>query len=239
MLAGLLTLAALGATDAPAPLHVLVFTKTAGFRHDSIPEAVAAMRKLSEEHGFTIEHTEDSGAFTDENLKRFDVAMFLLTTGTVFDADQRAAFERFIRAGGGFVGVHSASDTEYEWPWYGRLVGAYFMSHPAVQAADVKVEDREHPSTSFLPPVWRRTDEWYDFRENPRSNVRVLATVDESTYQGGRMGADHPIAWCHEFDGGRSWYTAGGHTKESYSEALFLRHILEGIRWSSGLRRRS
>jgi type 1 glutamine amidotransferase len=214
---------------------VLVFTRTTGFRHDSIPDAIAAVRSIGSDGGLAVDATEDPSAFTDANLAPYRVVLFLLTTGDVLDDDQQAAFERWIRAGGGWAGVHSASDTEYDWPFYGELVGAYFAGHPEIQPATVRVEDRIHPSTAALPEVWLRTDEWYSFRANPRQSVHVLATVDESTYSGGSMGADHPIAWCHEFDGGRAFYTGGGHTRESYTEPLFVAHLTGAIRWAAGL----
>jgi type 1 glutamine amidotransferase len=222
------------AGDKPS-FKALVFSKTAGFRHDAIPEAIAAFRKLGAENNFASDFTEDAGAFNDANLDKYDVVVFLLTTGEVLDPSQRSAFERFIRKGRGYAGIHSASDTGYEWPFYGELVGAYFKHHPQIQSARIRVEDSAHPSTSFLPGVWERTDEWYGFRTNPREKVHVLMTLDESTYRGGEMGGDHPIAWCREFSGGRSWYTALGHTKESYTEPLFLQHMLGGLQWAAGI----
>jgi cytochrome c len=223
--------------QASPDFRVLVFTKTAGFRHSSIPSAVQALRELGAHSGFTIDATDDSNAFTDANLARYAVVAFALTTGDVLDGAQQAAFERYIRAGHGFVGVHSASDTEYSWPWYGRLVGAFFKSHPAIQQAGLDVGDRRHPSTARLPRRWTRTDEWYNFATNPRRSVRVLVTLDETTYApgAGAMGRDHPIAWAHEFEGGRAWYTGGGHTEESYSEPLFRAHLLGGVRYAAGL----
>jgi type 1 glutamine amidotransferase len=222
------------ATTAPA-FAALVFSKTAGFRHDSIPEGIAAIKALGAEHGFQVDATEDAARFTDGALSRYRVVVFLSTTGDVLDGAQKAAFERYIRAGGGFVGIHSASDTEYGWPWYGNLVGAWFRSHPEIGHAAVRIEDPDHPSTRSLPLLWQRTDEWYNFRKNPRGEVHVLAVLDESTYAGGEMGGDHPIAWCHHFDGGRSWYTALGHTAESYAEPLFRRHLLGGIESAAGM----
>lgn len=220
----------------PSGFRVLAFTKTAGFRHASIPAALEALRELGARNGFTVDATEDPGAFTDSNLARYAVVAFLLTTGDVLDNERQAAFERYIRSGHGFVGVHSATDTEYNWPWYGRLVGAYFRSHPAIQPATLEV-DRRHLSTAALPRRWSRRDEWYNFATNPRRAVRVLATLDEATYApgGGAMGRDHPIVWAHEFDGGRAWYTGGGHTDESYSEPLFRAHLAGGIRYAAGL----
>jgi type 1 glutamine amidotransferase len=133
------------------------------------------------------------------------------------------------------VGIHAAADTEHGWPWYGGLVGAYFASHPEPAQARIRVESRDHPSTRTLPDPWNRFDEWYDFEQNPRSQgVTVLLALDEASYSGGQMGDDHPIAWYHEYDGGRAWYTAGGHTEDSFSEPAFLEHLLGGIRYAAG-----
>jgi cytochrome c len=219
--------------------RILVFTKTAGFRHASIPAAIEAVRELGAASGLTVDATEDSTRFSDVNLRRYAAVVFLMTTGDVLDESQQRAFERFIRRGGGFAGVHSAADTEYTWAWYGDLIGAYFKNHPQVQRATIRVGAPRHPSTAGLPRRWTRTDEWYNFRANPRGSVHVLATLDESTYSGGAMGPDHPIAWCHRFKGGRAWYTASGHTTESYSEPVYRRHLLGGIRWAADLARGS
>ncbi|WP_434741725.1 ThuA domain-containing protein [Micromonospora sp. SH-82] len=225
------------AADEVEPYSVLVFSKTAGFRHGSIPAGIAAIQRLGAEHGFTVDTTEDGGAFTDANLARYQAVVWLSTTGDVLDAGQQAAFERYIQAGGGYAGVHAASDTEYSWEWYGKLVGAYFASHPANQTATIKVEDHAHESTAHLPERWTRYDEWYNFRSNPRSQVHVLSSLDESTYSpgSGAMGHDHPIAWCQEYDGGRAWYTGGGHTDESFAEPEFLQHLLGGIQTAAGV----
>jgi type 1 glutamine amidotransferase len=238
LVAGMLGLIACSSDPEAKPkprAQVLVFSKTAGFRHDSIPAGIAAIRSLGRGNGFSVSATENAKAFSAKRLRTFDAVVFLSTTGDVLGPRQQKAFKGYIRHGGGWVGIHSAADTEYEWPFYGRLLGAYFLSHPAVQPAVVDVSDRSHPSTRELPARWTRTDEWYNFRSNPRGAVHVLATLDESTYSGGTMGADHPIAWCHAFKGGRAWYTAGGHTIESYSEPDFRRHLLGGILWAAGL----
>ena len=219
----------------PGETRVLVFTRTTGFRHDSIPDGIAALRRIGEESGFLVDATEDPDAFRDANLSGYRAVVFLLTTGDVLDGEGQAALERFIRSGGGWAGVHSASDTEYDWPFYGRLVGEYFAGHPEIQPATVRVEDPMHPATAPLPAVWPRTDEWYNFRASPRRAVHVLATLDEGTYSGGSMGEDHPIAWCHEIFGGRAIYTAGGHTRESYTEPLFVAHLSGAVRWAAGL----
>jgi type 1 glutamine amidotransferase len=220
------------ADQAAVGTRVLVFSRTAGYRHESIPAAVDAIRTIGVGHGFTVENTEDASTFTSANLGRFAAVVFLSTTGDILDASQQAAFGGYIRNGGGFVGIHSATDTEYDWPWYGQLVGAYFQSHPAIQPATVKIQDPAHLSTRCVPAAWARTDEWYDFRAQPTAGVSILATLDESTYQGGGMGANHPIAWYHRFDGGRAWYTAMGHTTESYADSTFRDHLAGGILWA-------
>jgi cytochrome c len=215
---------------------ILVFSKTAAFRHDSIPEGIAAIQALGEQNDFHVEATEDATAFTADNLSRFAAVVFLSTTGDVLNDEQQTAFENYVNAGGGYAGVHAAADTEYDWPFYGRLVGAYFKSHPAIQQATVDVVDHAHPSTAGLPDHWTRTDEWYNYRTNPRENVHVLAQLDETSYApGGDAMGDHPITWCHTQEQGRSWYTGLGHTKESYAEANFLSQLEGGIEYAAGL----
>ncbi|MGZ4213670.1 MAG: ThuA domain-containing protein [Actinomycetota bacterium] len=214
---------------------ILLFTLTKGFHHSSIPAAIAAVKLLGTKNGFRVDQTDDPRAFTDAGLKPYRAVVFLLTTGDVLDDTQQAAFERYIEHGGGYAGVHSASDTEYGWAWYGRLVGAFFRAHPALQRATLHVVDAANPSTVGLPATWTRADEWYNFRTNPTDGVHVLITVDEATYKGGTMGASHPIAWCHDFDGGRAWYTAMGHAADAYKDPLFLGHLLGGIQIAAGL----
>lgn len=216
------------------PFQVLAFTKTTDFRHDSIGAGLDLLSQLGAEHDFTVKPTEDSAEFTDDNLAQYAVVVFMNTSGELLDETQQGAFERYIRAGGGFVGVHCASCAERDWAWYGELVGARFSNHPAIQKLTIHVETHEHPSTAGLPDVWVRDEEPYNFETNPRANVTVLATFDESTYEGGTMGDDHPISWCHEFDGGRAWYTGLGHINEGYTEESFVQHLLGGITWAAG-----
>ena len=215
----------------PAP-HVLVFSKTTGFRHDSIPSAIAAIKKLGTEHGFQVDATEDSAVFNDENLKKYDLVCFASTTGDILDGGQQKALEHFVEGGKGWVGIHAASDTEYDWPWYSELVGAYFKSHPpGGQRVHVKIENRGNPSTANLPRFWVRPDEWYDWKANPRGKVTVLASLDESFYRPEPQ--DHPIAWCHWQGKGRAWYTEMGHFKEAYAEKEFVEHIYGGLMWAA------
>lgn len=223
--------------DSAPPFKVLVFTRTAGFRHASIPTAVAAVQALQAAGDYLATTTEDAAQFSPSNLARFQVVMFLLTTGDVLDAGQQAAFEAWIGAGGNFLGVHSAADTEHDWPFYGTLVGAYFVSHPDVQPAGVDADAGAtgDPILAGLPSPWTRTDEWYNFDHDPRPQVTVLETVDESSYTGGTMGADHPITWEHPTGGGgRAFYTAMGHTDDSYRDPLFQRLLVGGLRWAAG-----
>jgi hypothetical protein len=212
-----------------SPVRVLVFSKTAGYRHDSIPAGIRAIRELGAVHDFDVTATEDASAVT----AAYDAVVFLSTSGEVLDAAGQAAFESYVEDGGGYVGVHAAADTGYGWPWYGQLVGAWFRTHPAIQGARFVTEDRTHPATAHLPPVWTRTDELYDFRTNPRGRVHVLQTLDESSYAGGGMGADHPITWCHPQGRGRAFYTGLGHTAESYADPAFRALLLGAIRYAA------
>ncbi|MGN6394074.1 MAG: ThuA domain-containing protein [Mucilaginibacter sp.] len=216
----------------PAKHRILVFTKTAGFHHASIPLGVDAILKLGKLHNFIVDTTSDDTKFNESNLKKYSAVVFLSTTGPLFTARERNDFERYIQAGGGYVGIHAAADAEYDWHWYGRLVGGYFLSHPAVQQmATLHVVDKTHISTKHLPDEWKRKDEWYNYKELNK-DVHVLMTIDESTYQGGLNGANHPMAWYHIYDGGRAWYTELGHMDDTWSDPLYLKHILGGIQWA-------
>ena len=240
--------------DPAAKFNVLVYSRTAGFRHSSIDEGIAAIKKLGVDNGFAVDAIEEPSLFTDEFLNRYDVVVFMSTTGDTLPDAAQAAFERYIKSGHGYVGVHAAADTEYGWPWYGQMVGAYFRNHPnGTPTATVVVEDTAHRSTAHLPARWTRNDEWYNYQSpvNPVVNgggtdysarntegIHVLLTMDESTYAeaDGSDGVDddHPIAWCHRYDGGRAWYTGLGHTEASYLDAGFLAHLLGGLEVAAG-----
>ena len=258
------------------PNRLLVFSKTNGFRHASIEAGTGAIRQLGTEHGFEVVATEDSSFFTEENLKQFNAVLFLNTSGDVLNERQEADFQRFIQAGGGFVGVHGAAGTETDWRWYGQLVGAVFNGHPdSLQMATLNAGDPGNAATAGLPANWQHTDQWYNFQPvlpvdqvfsatdslpdgvedsiwQKQLNVpafarwtydesqpflppsaKVLLTADEKTYTGGKHGT-HPIAWCQEFDGGRSFYTGLGHTIANYRDSLFLAHLLGGIQYAFG-----
>lgn len=215
------------------PFDVLVFSKTSGFRHSSIADGIALIQSLGAANNFSVATTEDANDFTLANLSQYEVVVWLSTTGDVLNATQQAAFEAYIQQGGGWVGIHAATDCEYDWPWYGQLIGndAWFRSHPSIQDATLVVEDATHISTQELPGSFTFNDEWYNFRANPRPAVHVLLTIDETSYNAGpdAMGADHPMSWHHEFDGGRAWYTALGHRSETFADARFQGHLLGGI----------
>ncbi|MEU1256494.1 ThuA domain-containing protein [Streptomyces chartreusis] len=211
------------------PVRLLVFTRTTAYRHDSIPAGVEAVRTLGD---FEVEHTEDPQAL-ETPLDAYAAVVFLSTSGEVLTPAGHERLAAYVEAGGGFVGVHAAACTEYEWPYYGELLGARFDRHPDLQPGRAIVEDREHPATRHLPAVWDFVDEWYDFRTNPRGEVRVLARADESSYEGGGMGEDHPLVWCREQGAGRVFYTALGHASEAYDDPDFRAHLLGGIDWAA------
>ncbi len=237
-------------TDAPCPMsnltdqnfideeleppRILVFSKTSGYRHSSITSGLVMLQDIADRQGWGIDFSENGSDFTESNLNRYNSVVWLSTTGDVLDEQQQAAFQHYVENGGGYLGIHAAADTEYDWPWYQNLVGAHFASHPEVQSASITVENPHHSSTQHLPQSWNHTDEWYFFDRNPRMTVDILLTVDETTYDPGtdKMG-DHPIAWKHQVGKGRAFYTALGHTAESYAETLFIEHIEGALAWVS------
>lgn len=254
----------LGVGIAVAPAHaedeykVLVVGQTLGFRHSHIDDTTNAIIDLGEENGFTVDVwdsrqpalTLPSTPFSSaENLSQYATIIFASPVDATNNLDparprllndsELAAFQSYIRSGGGYVGLHAATDSMHTVPWYSELTGggARFRNHPAQQTATMRVESPGHPSTVMLPTEWVRFDEWYNFTANPREDVHVLITLDESTYNpgSGAMGADHPLAWCHNFEGGRSWYEGAGHTDASWHDPLFLEHILAGIEWTAGV----
>ncbi|MEU6143970.1 ThuA domain-containing protein [Streptomyces sp. NPDC047081] len=211
--------------------RLLVYTRTTAYRHDSIPAAVTAVRALG---AFDVDQTEDPAAL-EAPLDAYAAVLFLSTSGEVLTPAGRDRLSGYVEAGGGFVGVHAAACTEYEWPYYGELLGARFDRHPAYQPGKAIIEDHTHPATQHLAAVWDFTDEWYDFRTSPRGSVRVLASADETSYEGGGMGTDHPLVWCREQGEGRVFYTALGHAAEAYEDPDFRAHLLGGINWAAGL----
>ena len=228
----------------PEKMNVLLFTKTNAFVHDAKQVATDALTQLGRENSWNVIHTEDSLFFNDDSLKNIDVIVFLLTSGDVFDDSQKEAFKRFIHSGKGFVGIHSATDTEYKWAWFDSLLGAHFLGHPPVQSGKIIIEKHQHPAVpKELNKYWNREDEWYSFDKNPREHVKVLMSVDENSYRVDEnpwfegkdlhMG-DHPLVWYQIFEGGKVFQTALGHTKESYSDPLFLEHIEGAINWAGG-----
>ena len=222
----------------PVPLGmdtdlVLVFSKTNGYRHKAIEKGVKTLKLLGLQNDFVVSHTEDSLKFNDNNLKRYGLVIFLNTTMDVLGDGQQKAFESYIQDGGSYMGIHAAADTEYEWPWYGKLVGAYFESHPRQQKAKIDVINTTHPATEHLGDTWMHFDEWYNYKHiNP--DINVLMKLDERSYEGGKNGDNHPIAWYHEFDGGRAFYTGLGHTEAAYDDPDFRKHLIGGITYCLG-----
>jgi cytochrome c len=232
----LFTMAALFSSCHQGGPRVLVFAKTKGYHHESIPDGIAAIKQIGKEHHFEVDETTDASDFNENKLKQYRAVVFLSSTGNVLNAEQQVAFQRYIEAGGGYMGIHAAADCEYTWPWYNGLVGAYFMSDPGnpnVRKATVVVSDTSNAAMKGIPQRWERTDEWYNYKSiNP--TIKVIAKLDEESYEGGENGENHPIAWYHNYDGGRAFYTGGGHTKESYSEPLFLQHLTGGLLYAMG-----
>ncbi|MDX3098109.1 ThuA domain-containing protein [Streptomyces sp. ME01-24h] len=210
--------------------RVLVYTRTTAYRHDSIPDGVRTLRELGAGHGFLVDATERPEDFEGARLRPYDAVVFLSTSGEVLGEAGRAALEAHHADGAGFMGVHAAACTEYDWPYFGELLGARFTGHPPLQPGTVLVEDAAHPATAHLDAAWKVTDEWYDFDRSPRPGVRVLASADESSYTGGSMGGDHPLVWCHTYGGGPVFYTALGHCAQAYRDAAFRAHLLGGLR---------
>ncbi len=205
--------------------RVLVFSKTAGFRHQSIEDGQEMFRKLAATKQFAVDFSEDAAVFNQENLSKYNLVVFLSTTGDILNDGQQTELERYMQAGGNWMGVHAAADTEYDWPWYNELVGAYFLSHPkGTPEATIIVEDHEHPSTDFLADTWVRNDEWYNYK-SIKGDLNVLMRLDETTYEGGKNGTDHPIAWYKPVSNGRMFYTGLGHTSESYVDPDYVLHI--------------
>ncbi len=221
----------------------LLVTTTRGWHHESLHAGVLAIQQLGVKNQFEVVLWEDPGGFTDKYLAQFKVVIFLNTTGDIFDSAQQKVMERFIESGKGYVGIHSASDTEYDWEWYTKLVGRMFYIHPVIQTAKLNVADSSFPGVDgFRGKLW--TDEWYEFGKETISGLHTLLTIDESSYdpkvewadrnrKGIGMGKIHPLAWYHEYDGGRSFYTAIGHMPSDYSDPVFLNHLYGGIFWAA------
>ncbi|MGR3811249.1 ThuA domain-containing protein [Jiulongibacter sp. NS-SX5] len=224
-------------------LKALLFTKTAGFHHESINEGVTAIRKLCKRHSMALDWHENASVFSDERLKNYDVVIFLSTTGDILNDDQQAAFERYIQNGGGWVGVHAAADTEYEWEWYTKMVGMMFKIHPRQQTAYLNVEDANFPGMGRFPKRLIWTDEWYEYQKPIiADDLHYLLSVDESSYEpyakwgdneGKGMGDFHPISWYHPYDGGRAFYTGLGHIPGVFEDPIFLDHLYGGIYWAA------
>lgn len=234
LFACIVILATLASFRKPDTTQILIFTKTAGFTHSSIPDGVAAIKKIALQNGYRVDITANPDAFSANIIPMYDAVIFLNTTGDVLNNTQQQVFQQYIKNGGGYVGIHAATDTELDWPWYNRLAGAKFAGHPNdpnVKQATIIVEKSDFPAVKGLPREWVRTDEWYNYTDI-QPDLTILAKLDETTYTGGTNNGNHPIAWYHDYDGGRAFYTGGGHTSESYSEPLFIQHLEGGIKYA-------
>ena len=232
---------------------VLLITETAGWHHESIDNGIVAINQLAATHNFEVYRQQEATKITENGLKGFDAVIFLSTTSDIFDDNEQAAFEKYIRSGKGYVGIHAASDTEYEWEWYTKLVGRMFHIHPAQQTAKLRIIDHNFPGLEHFPNTLLWTDEWYEFGEEKVDDLNYLITVDENTFDaevtwkdnitdangnkidrvGKGNGEFHPISWYHEFDGGRSFYTALGHIEKVYENTWFLDHLYGGIYYAA------
>ncbi|MBN9296339.1 MAG: ThuA domain-containing protein [Filimonas sp.] len=214
--------------------RILVFSKTeGGYRHASIAAGKMMFLRFGEKYKLQIDTTEDASHFNDKELKQYSAIVFLSTRGNVFDSAQQEAFVRYIHSGGGIVGIHAATTTEYDWPWFNKLIGAYFDGHPVPQMAHYTVIDKNFPATKNLPDTFSMKDEIYNFK-SVQDSLRYLITVDERSYTGGKMGTFHPIAWYNLFEHGRVFYTALGHFDAAYEDPLFTEMILQGLYWAMG-----
>ena len=232
---------------------VLLITETGGWYHESLEAGVIAVNELAAIHNFDVERQQNAQKITEDKLKKFDVIIFLNTTGDIFDENEKQAIQKFIQSGKGYVGIHAASDTEYNWEWYTKLVGRMFYIHPSQQTAKLKILNHDFPGLEGFPDSLLWTDEWYEFSPEKVSGLKYLITVDEKTYKPETvwkskekdatgnfielstkgMGNFHPISWYHEFDGGRSFYTALGHINNVYKNHWFLEHLYGGIYYAA------
>ncbi len=234
--------------SAQKQFRALLVTTTRGWHHESIHAGVLAVQQLGVKHNFQVDLLEDNYGFTDNTLKNYQVVIFLNTTGDIFNEQEQKVMERFIKSGKGFMGIHSASDTEYDWAWYTQLVGRMFQIHPAIQSARLQVLDASFPGLEGFANNKQWTDEWYEFSPDKVQGLVTVLAVDEKTYNpnvsweanpnrqaisGKGMGVFHPIAWYHNFDGGRSFYTNLGHVPSDFSDPNYLSHIAAGIIWAA------
>ena len=238
---------------AQAQFKVLLITETAGWHHESIQNGVTAINELAATHNFEVTRQQNAVKINEGSLKNFDALIFLSTTADIFDDNEQTAIEKFIQSGKGYVGIHAASDTEYDWEWYTKLVGRMFHIHPAQQTAKLKIIDHNFPGLEHFPNTLLWTDEWYEFGEEKVDDLKYLITVDENSFDpnvtwknsdvdangnkidriGKGMNGFHPISWYHEFDGGRSFYTALGHIEKVYENQWFLDHLYGGIYYAA------
>ena len=227
----------------PAKKRILVYTKNGkGFVHKNIASSVEAIKKIGEANKLIVDVSDDPVVMTTENLAKYNCLVFSNTGNDIFDTEQqKQAFVDYIHKGGAFVGIHSASDSEQSWPWFARMVGGKFKRHPGFQSFEIKVIDKNHPSTSNLPEIWKKEDECY-FMDELNPNIQILLAADlrtvkdseKAAYPGRVFGDYFPVAWCHKFEGAKVFYTALGHNSKDYTDTTYLEHLTGGILWAIG-----
>lgn len=221
--------------EQPITKNILVFSKTNGYRHKSIESGISTLKELGIQNKWNVQFSEDSLVFNTDKLSKNNLVIFLNTTGDILGSKEEKVFESYINQGGAFLGIHSATDTEYNWEFYQHMIAAQFASHPKQQTARVlKSQTIEHPATNHYSSEFEKHDEWYNFKEPVEAHANILLTLDESSYSGKQMHAEHPISWYHHYEGGRVFYTGMGHTNASYQDPNFLTHLKNGIVWCLG-----
>lgn len=233
-------------TKTPQDFKVLVYTRNEvgpnKYVHDNVDASVEAIKKMGAENGFTVDASGIAEDINEENLKQYNCIILSNTNNITFETDeQKLAFVRYVHAGGGVVGIHSACGSEREWPWFWAMLGGKFERHPPLQEFDIKVVNHNHPSTEFLGDIWEWEDEFYYLKHlNPdltyllAGDLRTLKDKDMDKYPGEVFGNYFPLAWYHNFEGTRVFYTALGHKIEYYKDQNFTNHILGGILWAVG-----
>ena len=220
------------------PFNILIFSKTLGYRHMSIPSAISSISALAAQTKlFTVDTSEDATIFASSSLSHYSVIVLLQSIGDIFDQPQLNALKSFVRAGGGIVGIHGAAAGMPNSEWYGKLIGAHFDMHPPAEIGTLIVENsnRNHWILNGAGSREGWKDEWYNFHTHPRENVnlKILLRGDTKSFQGGKMGEDHPLVWCQEFEGGRSFFTALGHFDGAYQDDWYMNQIFGGILWAA------
>jgi type 1 glutamine amidotransferase len=239
LLAGAATIAPLGARAEPQPGRILFLTRSAGYRHEVIPLSKAILTQLGRSSGaFEVIATEDTSEFSTEELKRYAAVMFYTSGELPMSGAEKAALLDFVRSGGGFIGVHSATDTFYTWPDYLDLIGGYFNGHPWHQAVTVEVADPTDPLVAFLGNSLQIEDEIYQISDFDFRGSHVLLRLDQSSVDLSKPGVHQrfygwPLAWTRSYGTGRVFYCALGHEASVWQDARYQQILSDAILWST------